>query len=127
MHRSSSAKASSRIMLWGAFPHRTRKGSLSPIPACRNRMDRETQGHSWRVVASSVAGISHARSGDECQDAHCWVRTGNGMIIAAVADGAGSAAMGGLGAEVAVRTAVERLAERGDDLIDVGDRSLRLH
>jgi hypothetical protein len=35
--------------------------------------------------------------------------------------------MGGLGAEVAVRTAVERLAERGDDLIDVGDRSLRLH
>jgi hypothetical protein len=63
----------------------------------------------WRVVASSVPGVSHTRSGLECQDAHVWLEREDGISVAAIADGAGSAARGGVGAEIAARTAAELL------------------
>jgi hypothetical protein len=68
-------------------------------------------------VASSVAGVSHSRTDQGCQDSHRWAELGDGTIVAAIADGAGSAAMGGRGAEIAARSAVEVLSRRTEELL----------
>jgi hypothetical protein len=61
-------------------------------------------------VSASVRGTSHARTGQECQDAHHWQDGEAGWLFAAVADGAGSAELGAVGAETAVKAAVSFLA-----------------
>jgi hypothetical protein len=56
----------------------------------------------WRYVAASVIGTSHEKAGGKCQDANeCHIYslpTGEKVLAAAVADGAGSAIHGGEGA-----------------------------
>jgi hypothetical protein len=56
----------------------------------------------WRYVAASVIGTSHEKAGGTCQDANdCQIYAlpaGEKVLIAAVADGAGSAVCGGEGA-----------------------------
>jgi len=64
-------------------------------------------GQSWRVVAASVTGACHAKTASPCQDAHHWAQLPDGVVVAAVADGAGTAALGEVGAALAARTAVE--------------------
>lgn len=66
----------------------------------------------WRVVAASVRGRGHEKVGQLCQDAHYWVRLPEGILVAAVADGAGSASLGKIGAIVAAQTGVETLRDR---------------
>lgn len=61
----------------------------------------------WRVVSASVSGTSHNSSGQPCQDAYHWEILPECVLVAAVADGAGSAALGEVGATVAAQTAVE--------------------
>jgi len=61
----------------------------------------------WRVVATSVRGTSHEKTGQPCQDAHEWGELPQGVLVAAVADGAGSAVLAEVGASIAARTAVE--------------------
>lgn len=63
----------------------------------------------WRSVGTSVAGVSHRRNGQPCQDAFSYREITTDAAIAAVADGAGSAKFGGLGAQIAVQTAVDYL------------------
>jgi hypothetical protein len=64
----------------------------------------------WRVAAASVPGTSHAKIGTPCQDAHgCTILT-NGWLVAAVADGAGSAPQSEVGAKLAVRIATQAVA-----------------
>ncbi len=63
----------------------------------------------WRVVAASVLGKSHEKVKQLCQDAHHWELLPEGVLIAAVADGAGSASLGKIGAIVASQTAVETI------------------
>jgi len=64
----------------------------------------------WRVVGASVCGTSHEKTGQSCQDAHYWKLLPNGVLVAAVADGAGSAILGERGATVASQAAVEILS-----------------
>ena len=64
---------------------------------------------SWSFVKASVTGTSHAAAGTPCQDAHACVVLPNGVLIAAVADGAGSAKYSDEGAALAVRNVVEFL------------------
>ena len=46
----------------------------------------------WRVIRASVQGTSHAKTGQPCQDSSSvGVGAPDGMLVAAVADGAGSA------------------------------------
>jgi hypothetical protein len=56
----------------------------------------------WRYIAASVIGTSHEKAGGTCQDANdCQIyRLPNGekVLVAVVADGAGSARCGGEGA-----------------------------
>lgn len=78
------------------------------------------------MVAASVRGTSHERSGQECQDAHHWLVVGERLVLAAIADGAGSARLGGLGAETAVRAAIASLASSGADAA-TGEQWWRRH
>lgn len=71
----------------------------------------------WMVCAVSVTGTSHLRAGLPCQDSSNY-RIVDGSLIAAVADGAGSATMSDVGSALAVETSVctaERLLYEGHD------------
>jgi hypothetical protein len=66
----------------------------------------------WQVVAAAVQGLSHQKQGLPCQDAlrvHCLA---GGILLVALADGAGSAAHAELGAQAAVQAAVDWLVSR---------------
>lgn len=55
----------------------------------------------------SVVGKSHIKKDSCCQDYHCIKRMKNGWIIAAVADGVGSAKNSHIGSKIAAETVVE--------------------
>jgi hypothetical protein len=75
---------------------------------------------SWRVVGASVRGVSHQRSGQPCQDAHSWRRVGS-LLIAAVADGAGSAPLAEVGSGVAVHAALEATSSHLEGALPADD------
>lgn len=77
--------------------------------------------HQWRVTAASVRGAAHEKAGLPCQDAHRWVAASEKVLIAGVADGAGSAPLAGVGAEVAAKTAVETACRRFSVLSSLGE------
>lgn len=74
-------------------------------------MSIEEKSH-WRVVSVSVTGTSHDKRGQPCQDANHWQTLPGGILVAAVADGAGSASLGEVGARVAVSAAVETISRQ---------------
>jgi hypothetical protein len=63
----------------------------------------------WRVVAASATGRRHRQHQQPCQDAVRWVATAGGLLLTAVADGAGSAPCGEAGAKTAVTAALAAL------------------
>ncbi len=65
----------------------------------------------WRCIAASVRGVGHERSGQPCQDSHCWRHVGDGMLVASIADGAGSAALSEVGARIACSSAMDAISE----------------
>ena len=67
----------------------------------------------WRVVAASVPGTGHLKTGKPCQDAHQWKTLPDRVLVAAVSDGAGSAALSEAGAAVAVRSTIDFAARSG--------------
>ena len=75
----------------------------------RQRLNTSKDLLSWRVVAASVRGTGHEKAGQLCQDAHHWEKLPEGVLVSAVADGAGSAVLGKVGAIVAAQTAVETI------------------
>lgn len=78
----------------------------------------------WRVVGASVAGAGHEKAGRGCQDVHNWRRLHDGTVVAAIADGAGSAALGQAGAEAAVGAAIDSLAGNAPVLRNACDNGL---
>ncbi len=64
----------------------------------------------WKIVGASVRGAGHEADGTEGQDAHAWAVVGP-WAIAVVCDGAGSAALGGLGARVGAAEVAAALAD----------------
>jgi hypothetical protein len=66
---------------------------------------------SWRVVSAVERGQRHVKTGQPCQDVLRWRLWPGETLLAAVADGAGSARFAEVGAEVAVDAAIESLAE----------------
>jgi hypothetical protein len=63
----------------------------------------------WRVIGASVQGSSHYKQDLPCQDAHRYRILPNGIILLAVADGAGSADRGSEGAHCAVTVMIDSL------------------
>lgn len=71
---------------------------------------------SWRIANASEVGTSHVATGRPCEDS-CWAQvdsTASGLPVLSmfVSDGAGSAACGGEGAELAVQAAADFIAEK---------------
>jgi serine/threonine protein phosphatase PrpC len=66
----------------------------------------------WQVVAASVCGTSHEKRNQLCQDAHHWQVLPDNILVGAIADGAGSASQGKIGAIVATETAVETICQK---------------
>ncbi len=81
----------------------------------------------WRIVAASELGTSHATTGKGCEDS-CKTQidrlaTGQPLLSIFVSDGAGSAQNGGDGAELAIQAASQFLAkklEQGEFSLDDG-------
>ena len=69
-------------------------------------------GDRWRVVAAAVRGTSHQKWQQPCQDAHYWGTVHDDVLVAAVADGASSAALGKVGATLAVCAAATTVCAR---------------
>lgn len=69
----------------------------------------------WQVVAAAVRGTSHEKAGQPCQDAVAWREMPGGVLLAAVADGAGSAKLSEVGSELVVRRALAFLEESLQD------------
>lgn len=70
----------------------------------------------WRLVYASEVGTSHAHTCTPCQDS-CWAQVdrladGQPLLSVFVADGAGSAAKGGEGAELAIEAAAAFIAKK---------------
>ena len=63
----------------------------------------------WTVGGASVAGVSHERNGLPCQDSMSY-RVAGDVLVAAVADGAGSAELSDVGSALAAETSA-RMAE----------------
>ena len=78
--------------------------------------DLQQQTIPWRIIPASVAGASHLHQGLPCQDAHYWEILPEGVLIAAVADGAGSAALAEVGSQIAVGAAVETVRKNPQSL-----------
>ncbi|HEY0072738.1 MAG TPA: PP2C family serine/threonine-protein phosphatase [Abditibacteriaceae bacterium] len=70
-----------------------------------------------RVVAASVQGTSHEKTEQPCQDSLHWGILPHGILVAAVADGAGSAKLSQVGSAVAARIAVETAARHKSHLL----------
>jgi hypothetical protein len=90
------------------------------------------------LLGASVPGTSHLKTGLPCQDAHRFVILENGVVIAAVADGAGSAKHADRGSLLAVEHAVSWLStalaasdawteEDSVDLLRTMTREVRTH
>ncbi|MEM9922454.1 MAG: PP2C family serine/threonine-protein phosphatase [Cyanobacteria bacterium P01_D01_bin.50] len=75
----------------------------------------------WRVVGASVCGTSHVKNSQLCQDAHHWMMLPNNILVAAAADGAGSASLGKVGAMVATEAAIENISLKQVNQHTLGD------
>ena len=70
-----------------------------------------SQPQGWRVVRASVQGTSHAKTGQPCQDSSSVGEDApQGMFVAAIADGAGSAELSADGSRIAAHAATQRAA-----------------
>lgn len=68
--------------------------------------------NNWRVLGASVEGSGHRRNQTGCQDSHAWTVVSDNTLVAAVADGAGSARLAADGSRLAADFSVEYVAWR---------------
>lgn len=68
----------------------------------------------WHAIQACVVGRGHERDGSFCED---WaeVREAGELVAVALADGCGSARLGGMGARIAVRAALDSLKGAGSE------------
>ncbi len=64
---------------------------------------------SWHISGVSVQGTSHLEKNTPCQDAHACLETAGGVLILAIADGAGSAERSQEGSQIAVKQVIASL------------------
>jgi len=64
----------------------------------------------WQVIGAAVQGLSHQKQGLPCQDALEFRCLPDGVLLVALADGAGSATRSEVGARAAVQVALDSLA-----------------
>jgi hypothetical protein len=65
----------------------------------------------WVVIGASVQGTGHIKTSLPCQDSHAFKLVGDSIMVAAVADGLGSAERADIGSRLATMNAVSYLEE----------------
>jgi serine/threonine protein phosphatase PrpC len=85
----------------------------------------ETGTRLWRVLAASVRGSGHEKTGKPCQDASSWKLLNDHTFIGAVADGAGSADYSDVGARLACEEAIHECESAGEEIARGGEESIR--
>ena len=77
----------------------------------------------WRAAHASVIGAAHLAQNTDCQDRFLCrtIKTKEEILIAAVADGAGSTSSGQIGAELACRLFVDK----AEDFLNTREASIR--
>lgn len=68
----------------------------------------------WKVCAASVRGLSHENSGQVCQDTSRFQVLIGDVLVAAIADGAGSADYGDIGSDIATEAAIDYVVRSYD-------------
>ena len=68
---------------------------------------------SWKAVAHASIGVLHVQNDMPCQDYANYRQLEHGVIIGAVADGAGSAKHSDVGARLAVETTLQYFSKMG--------------
>ena len=66
----------------------------------------------WKVFGVSLAGFSHQADGRNCEDYHALQTVGNGWLVAALSDGAGSAIRSIEGAKAICEGVVSAISSR---------------
>ncbi|HUB69647.1 MAG TPA: protein phosphatase 2C domain-containing protein [Acidimicrobiales bacterium] len=87
--------------------------ALAAAPDAAYRAEGGASGH-FRVMAASVAGVSHRLAGKRCEDAYGWANPAPDRLALVVADGVSTAGRGGEGADLAVRAALRALSRDGE-------------
>ena len=80
----------------------------------------------WRFATACARGTFHTKTGFPCQDRLDCRVVGNQTLVAAVADGAGSAAMAERGADIVVKTVVDSLSRQLEGIRSDYDVMLRV-
>lgn len=84
---------------------------MSAASPCTTQNTEDSQ-PMWKVISASVTGVSHLRRGQGCQDSHTYrcifANASRGALVAAVADGAGSASLSADGSRIAAQAATRR-------------------
>ncbi|MEB3161144.1 MAG: PP2C family serine/threonine-protein phosphatase [Synechocystis sp.] len=75
----------------------------------------------WKAIARSVIGVSHQHQGQPCQDASAYRLLDQGILLGAIADGAGSASQAEIGAQVAVQSSLDFLQRWHDFALRRGE------
>jgi hypothetical protein len=74
-------------------------------------IDPSTPPNKWVVIGASVQGTSHIRLSLPCQDTHAYKIINDATLVAAVADGLGTAACSQVGAKLAAAYAITYLEQ----------------
>src|SRR5688572_948273 len=77
-------------------------------------MGKRQLGSMWRAVVGKETGSSHLRVNLPCQDRALFEITPDNVLLAALADGAGSASEAARGAEIAVSSLLTHLRAHVD-------------
>jgi len=112
------SKRNYQIERWPLPDERSSPDSIAELSAPLQFSGNFTKKGLWKVISASVAGTSHKKTETPCQDASYFKILPGNLLIGAVADGAGSAPCGDLGAQVAVQLAVDALARHASDLLE---------
>ncbi|MBE0695919.1 MAG: protein phosphatase 2C domain-containing protein [Anaerolineaceae bacterium] len=78
---------------------------------------------SWRAVGAVVRGVAHERLALPCQDVQGWQILPSGILLAVVADGAGTARFSDQGARAAVGETLRFLAAALEDSLPDGGKA----
>jgi serine/threonine protein phosphatase PrpC len=81
----------------------------------------------WRIVGVSVPGTSHTKLEMSCQDSNLSEILPSGLLVAAVADGAGSAVHSELGSQLAVKAVINEARRSETQLANLtGEKPCKL-
>jgi serine/threonine protein phosphatase PrpC len=80
-------------------------------------VDPDLAASKWVVLSASVQGTRHIQVGLPCEDSHAYRLIDESTLVAAVADGLGSAVLSQVGSELATRSVVAYLAQELRDAI----------